>query len=314
MKTIFIVALTIYLGSALLPAQDRDNVSLPQLSVTDSGKELTFQHDGQAIATYVYSHDKVLRPFFANLKTLSGIKVSRNFPPIPGTDETDHATMHPGIWLAFGDLSGNDFWRNKSKVQHQGFVSPPATDKGVLEFIQKKRYLDADESPVCDEVCRCTLRTLDGGVLIEIDSTFSSDREFYFGDQEEMGLGIRVATAITEKRGGQITDSQGRTTARQVWSQPSAWCDYSGRVGDTEIGMMILCHPDNFRNSWMHARDYGVIAANPFGRNAMGKGPPDKTWVRPGETLRLRYGVFVHQGTLDHAAIYQRYLALTDHP
>ena len=26
-----------------------------------------------------------------------------------GTDLTDHETMHPGVWLAFDDISGNDF-------------------------------------------------------------------------------------------------------------------------------------------------------------------------------------------------------------
>ena len=39
------------------------------------------------------------------------------------------------------------------------------------------------------------------GYLLTWDSTFSSDRSFYFGDQEEMGLGIRVATPIRVERG-----------------------------------------------------------------------------------------------------------------
>jgi hypothetical protein len=62
----------------------------------------------------------------------------------------------------------------------------------------------------------------------------------------------------------------------------------------------------------MHARDYGLIVANAFGRGAMGKGPPDKKVVRPGETLRLRYGVCVHEGDCDPAEIYQRYLVSTE--
>jgi len=43
-----------------------------------------------------------------------------------------------------------------------------------------------------------------------------------------------------------------------------------------------------------YARDYGFVAANPFGRQAFGKGPPSKVVVRAGDTLRLRYGVLLH--------------------
>ena len=31
-------------------------------------------------------------------------------------DLDDHPTMHPGLWLAFGDINGADFWRNKGRV------------------------------------------------------------------------------------------------------------------------------------------------------------------------------------------------------
>ena len=59
-----------------------------------------------------------------------------------------------------------------------------------------------------------------------------------------------------------------------------------------------MCHPGNFRESWMHARDYGLLAANPFGRQAMQKGGASKTLVEPGETFRLRYGVWIHGDVL----------------
>jgi hypothetical protein len=306
----FIFSIVALLGAAhgqILLAQN-----VAGLSVLDTGKALTFRHGEQEIATYVFSDEKILRPFFANVRTPGGVKVSRNFPPIAGTDQTDHDTMHPGIWLAFGDISGNDFWRNKAKVQHVGFIEPPTSEDSTARFVQQKRYLDPEGNQVCNERCQCIVRVMHGGVLIEIDSTFSSNREFFFGDQEEMGLGIRVATEITEKRGGRITDSEGRSGAGEVWSQPSSWCNYSGQIREAKVGMTILCHPENFRASWMHARDYGVIAANAFGRSAMGKGPPDKTIVRPGETLRLRYGVYAHQATHDPAAIYRAYINRSD--
>ena len=55
-----------------------------------------------------------------------------------------------------------------------------------------------------------------------------------------------------------------------------------------------MCHPANFRPSWFHARDYGLLLANPFGRKAFGKGDASKVVVKRGGTLRLRYGVLLH--------------------
>ena len=70
------------------------------------GGGLTLRLDGQQVAQFVYRDAKILRPFFANLRAPDGVAVTRHHPPIAGTDATDHDTMHPGVWLAFGDLNG----------------------------------------------------------------------------------------------------------------------------------------------------------------------------------------------------------------
>jgi len=56
--------------------------------------------------------------------------------------------------------------------------------------------------------------------------------------------------------------------------------------------------PGNFRPSWFHSRDYGLVVANPFGKKAMTapENPavsPDATVVNKGEPFRIAYGVFV---------------------
>jgi hypothetical protein len=79
--------------------------------------------------------------------------------------------------------------------------------------------------------------------------------------------------------------------------------------------MTLMCHPENFRPSWMHARDYGFIAANPFGRRAFTEGPSSKVVVMPGKRLRLRYGILIHDEPQDAlpnpAAAYEDYLTLS---
>ena len=50
-----------------------------------------------------------------------GLKATRNHPPVAGVDAPNHDTMHPGLWLAFGDISGTGCWRNKGRIQHVRF-------------------------------------------------------------------------------------------------------------------------------------------------------------------------------------------------
>jgi len=112
-----------------------------------------------------------------------------------------------------------------------------------------------------------------------------------------------------------MTDAKGRKNGAEIGGNSSDWCDYSGTVDGKHVGMTIFCHPDNFRPSWFHARDYGFLAANPFGRAAFKKGEPSKIVVKPGESLRLRYGILIHSeedgSKPDLAAAYQDYLQLT---
>jgi hypothetical protein len=250
---------------------------------------------GQTIAEYVYRGEQILRPYFKHLCTLSGMQVTRNSPPIKPGDLDDHPTMHPGLWLAFGDLGGADFWRNKGRVQHQQFVGDLQGGAGTGTFSVRNAYVDADRT-ICTEDCSITFLARQDGYRIDWTSTFRSDlADFAFGDQEEMGLGVRVATPMAVVNGGEIKDSQGRKNGQQVWGQQTNWCEYGGVINGRRIGIALMPDPKNFRRSWFHARDYGLLVANPFGQNAFTKRDKSKVVVPKGDTLRLRFGVLVYE-------------------
>jgi len=251
--------------------------------------------DEKAVAEYVFRDDKVLRPYFRSLRTAGGIPVTRNHPPIPGVDATDHDTMHPGLWLGFGDISGQDFWRNKAQIEQIQFTSSPKSVGGRLTFATESRLLTAQDKELGRLVSEYEFRSSRDGWMLIWTATFAAGQdELVFGDQEEMGFGARVATPLTEKNGGRITSATGRTTAAQTWGQPAPWCDYSGKIDGKPVGITLMADPGNFRECWWHNRDYGVFVANPFGRAAMKQGEPSRVVVKPGESLRLRFGAFIH--------------------
>jgi hypothetical protein len=234
---------------------------------------------------------------FTNLHGWGGTKITRNHPPNKDKDATDHDTMHPGLWLGFGDISGVDFWRNRGSIRHSKFLTPPTATEDRITFATESELLTPDAKGMGKMVNRYTLTRRPAGWLIVWDATFTAtEQELVFGDQEEMGFGARVATECTEKNGGTLLNSHGVKSAKATWGKAAAWCDYSGTKDGERIGITLMPGSTNFRESWWHNRDYGVFVANAFGRAAMGQGAKSAVTVKKGESLRLIYGAMLHDG------------------
>jgi hypothetical protein len=193
--------------------------------------------------------------------------------------------------MSFGDLRGHDFWRNKSITKSE-IVKGPETESGV-HFVIRNEYL-AGERPLCEETSSISFRSSPAGYVIDWNSSFKPVvEEIVFGDQEEMGLGVRMHTPLIVQRGGQIRNSNGLLNEAGVWGKLADWCEYSGVVDGRRVGVAILPSPRNFRRAWWHVRDYGLMVANPFGRNALTGGEKSAVRIGKGETLELRFAVLV---------------------
>jgi hypothetical protein len=277
----------------------------------DRDGELDIVLGGKPVATYLYRHAEITRPGFINLRTSDGIQVTRNFPPRVPEDQTpgftqdggvDHRLFHLGLWMSFGDLDGEDYWRLKSRTEHVRFIEQRGGSPGTLQI--ENRYLRANgKDEVCRERLRCTFSIRPDGWAMRWRSVFTSkDADFYFGDQDEMGLGVRMASPLRVKGGnGTITTDRGATNEPEAWGKPFSWIDYSGTVGGRHVGVTVAPSGTNPRESWAHCRDYGVMVLNPFSRNPKdnAREPATKTMVNRGESLSLTYSVFVHSAFPD---------------
>jgi hypothetical protein len=181
------------------------------------------------------------------------------------------------------------------------FVAEPKAEGNQATFTVRNEYLASSasgEKRIATEVCRHTWMLQEGGILLSLDSELASadpERPLIFGDQEEMGLGIRVASALRVKdAGGTILTSEGKRNEKEAWGKTARWCDYSGVVDGRRVGITLMAHPGNFRESWFHVRDYGLMVANPFAQNAFTGKEKSRLEVKPGEKLRLRFGVWIH--------------------
>jgi hypothetical protein len=257
---------------------------------------LIITHNSMPVAHFVFADAEILRPYFAHVHAPNGVQVTRTHPPVAGIDSVDHATMHPGVWLAFGNISDQDFWRNKASIQHEKFTASASSDEHQLTFATESTLISTSKKMLgkLNSAFRITSQP-DGYLLIWNATITSTTDDFVFGDQEEMGFGARVATSISEKNGGQIQNSEGVKGAKAAWGRTAKWCDYSGVISNRLVGLTVMSHPKNFRSSWFHSRDYGLLVANPFGQKAFtNQSEASRIRLARGEAFQLGFAAFIH--------------------
>jgi len=273
---------------------------------------LSILHAGRHFADYVFADPQILRPYFQNLHAPSGVQLTRTHPPGVG-DADDHATMHPGVWLAFGDINGDDFWRNKARIEHVAFVTEPAIVQDRLVFATRNGLIGRETTPLATLISQFEISSMgEHAFALTVKAEIVGDgRELAFGDQEEMGLGVRVATALTELKGGLVVNSDGVKGAKTVWGKPAAWAAYSREIGGRIQGVAIFPAASNPNPTWWHSRDYGVIVANGFGKRVLPEAADGKLIVKRGDSLKLRYDVLLFDtpsaSPLDLPAAYRRF-------
>ena len=298
-----------------------------------SGMDVAFQMEkdrleiltgGQPFAVYVYNDEEILRPYFCNVKAPNGVQVTRMHPPDPNIDKNndDHATYHPGLWLAFGDLGGVDFWRLRARVRHVRFEYVPGDTPGVFTVFNAYETLDTPPRLLCEETCTYTVTADSTTRWIRMESQFRAlAPDIAFGDQEEMGFGVRIATPLTVKHGnGTIINSLGGIDEKGTWGRAADWCAYSGVQDGQRTGILLMASPDNFRKCWFHNRNYGLMVANPFGRKSM-TGPKDDavpldaTPLTQGTPFNVGFAVCIFALDTDvhpaYDALYGQYVTLS---
>ncbi len=286
--------------------------------------------DGEVVAKYHYKN--VSRPFFYPIIGPTGEPVTRGFPMDPQPDEqTDHV-HHKSMWFGHRDVNGYDFWSEQpaegpenpkiGKVVHSALGSMRAGSNPLM-FTCRNDWVLGDGTVICrDERTYHFAKTPEGFLTIDWDITIkASEGEVTFGDVKDGGMALRMIPTLRLKpvdpekaATGQAVNSEG-VTGGEVWGKRAAWIDYFGpdRKGNP-IGIAVFNHPENLRHpTWWHARDYGLVSANPFGIQQFEKtAEPEGNYTIPaGESLRLRYRFFIHRDTPEQAGVAKAYIDYT---
>jgi hypothetical protein len=307
-----------------------------KIDIRTGDKRVDFLRNGQVVATY-HTDPALFKPHFHPILTPSGKPINRRFPMenVPG--ETKDHIHHRGVWFCHGDVipegltlkhkirgvTGVDFWaegpghgRISAEVGPLNFMEGISNAAGIQTFHQWETF---DGVEVLDE--HRTIWIIDRGeayVFVFDIELLAKHHPITFGDTKEGCLGVRVADSMNEKNGGVLENAQGRRGEKNCWGRLSAWCDYSGKIDGQTVGITIMAHPSNDWHTAWHARGYGLMAANPFGRHQSGfparLGQTELVRLAKGEKLKLRYGVLIHPGDVRTGKVAEHYEWFTRWP
>jgi Family of unknown function (DUF6807) len=293
-------------------------------SLAPAAPEIVVKHDLGARIVTVYFDTEVMTEFVYNmyakpilwpLRGPGGVTLTRDWPMKPDTDgESKDHPHHKSVWFTHGAVNGVDFWSENDKagkVVTQA-VTKAAIEDGAAVIESKNNWIAPGGKVVCTDVTtiRCGLEGETRFLDFEISITASSG-DVTFGDTKEGTMAIRTRPELNleanKLAAGQCVNSEG-VTGKALWGQKARWVDYWAPIQGKVLGIALLDHPGNLRHptTW-HAREYGLIAANPFGLHDFSKGKEPKNAgdfiLKAGQSQKWRYRLLLHSGDAQAAAI-----------
>lgn len=238
------------------------------------------------------------------------VPMTRDFPFKTNTkgEKHDHP-HHESLWYTHGDVNGISFWHLGEKSGH---IRQTDLQINGDEITTTNDWLDPKMNRVCSDRRTVRFSTLPGGArMIDYSITIeASDGKVKFGDTKEGSMGLRTHHLLRTDRGAEVSNSAGER-GKSIWGKAAKWVNYQSKIDGKPVGVAIFDNPRNPRHptTW-HARDYGLVAANPFGAHDFSKakkGSGDLV-IQAGESVTFRYAFLFHHGTDEKRTIDEHYL------
>jgi hypothetical protein len=340
MKRLLFSAAALLLAVAACPAQSKTGADRVQLKHDEANKRVDVLVEGKPFTSYIYpGPDVIKKPVLYPILTAQGTPITRGFPMEPRAGERVDHPHHVGMWLNYGDVNGHDFWNNSNAVgDHPGpfgtivhkSIKTMKGGKDRGELTVTTDWLDKDGKPMLQETTTYYFGGSGNGRTIDRITTLKAlDQDILFKDNKEGMVAIRVRRELEHpsNKPEVFTDASGKATdvptmnnegvtgryrssegveGEDVWGKRARWMNLTGKVGNENISVALLDHPQNvgYPTYW-HSRGYGLYAANPLGWKAMSNGKEELNYkLSAGKSVTFRYRVVITSGEETDAQLF----------
>jgi len=328
--TLFAIAVTF--GFADTPKPKTETPASPpsgtEQAISEGKVSIEQATDGKTVRVIIagnhfctYHLEGFTSPIIYPIYNPSGTGMTRDWPVIETGregEERDHP-HHKSVFIGHQGINGTDFWHGKGRVVHQRIIQSENGERlGTLQT--ENLWKDAQGETVLSEIRTLTFGSRNGARLIDIeldlratagDVTFEEFKDGFVGIRTHPHLRLKP----NPKKGvpevfGHAINSEG-VAGKAIWGQRANWVHYWGTVEQKDAGFAFFAAPNNPRSpTWWHARDYGLISANPFGPTK--NGADGELVIKAGASLKLRYRMLFHSSSQEAAAIGEQYQAFAN--
>ena len=313
----------VFLTVTLLPGIAngfQETPSAAQVVLTEKGGKVDVLVDGELFTRLDYK--TYAKPILYPVFSPDQIPMTRDWPMKPDTAGEGHDhPHHKSMWVGH-KIDGVDFWTEKTGKVQTSVATTKFTDGTRNAILTKSDWIERSDGQIklSDETVYWfggdeQSRWID--CLIDFQATHG---DIVFDDTKEGLFAIRThpdlrltadAKAGVEQVFGHAINSEG-DTGKEVWGKPAKWILYFGSIDGKPVSVAMFDHPSNLRHptTWM-ARDYGLIAANPFGLHYfLGKEKgAGKFQLKQGGDLQLRYRVEFFKGVVTPELVEKKFKA-----
>jgi len=280
-------------------AKSKPASSKPVLTWRRSPTSIALLNHGRVVWRHV--HDRKVGKPYMRVGLLDGTELTRPWPIPKGYPKDDH-TWHRALWWSWKAIDGVNYWEKNQQGTDPVRVAVTTNADGSAKIHMTVAYHQPDRPPVVTEKRVIDVGAPDesGSYLIRWRATFTpaGDKAVVFNRNGYGGFAIRMAGEFCgDPKAGKPAWTFTRSE-EQPGRKGSRWIAYCGTtVNGKAAGVAIFDHPDNPRHPALWATRGQYPYMNPsFTCRA------DYT-LPAGESLTLTYGVLVHHGLADRAAI-----------
>ena len=270
-------------------------IKAAKITAVKVGSKINVTIDGKYFTSYIFSSDEKYPFFYPVNGPLSGGSVTS----MRNGEYSHHSSLFFGCDL----VNGGNYWQEglergriisvNAEILQEGGDTVIISDEciwsrpGAISPIKDSRKITITAPSV-------NVRQMDVEITMEmlIDVHIRKTNHSLFS--------ARMAVDLSVKNGGTMVNAEGAKGEKDTFGKPSPWIDFYGKRGEFIEGLAIMQHPSNpwYPSPWF-TRDYGFISPTPMYWPENG----EETFLKKGETLKLRYRVFVHGGSSEDAKI-----------